>query len=169
MDRVFPDILAKMHAIEIDYANGEGIDFEPFDTFFSEEETAHWIKAWTANESLDGREYLIFGQDGTGGYAAFWCVRNTSDILQQPIVFMGSEGELGIIAQSFKDYVWLFANGVGPCEAVGYPDIARPQNPEFLEFAQCYAPENKASVSEIINRAKSEFPDFEKDLYQLCC
>jgi hypothetical protein len=84
MERVFPELLTRLHAIKIDYADGDGIDFEPFDEFYSKEETAEWIKAWTGNLSLDGNEYLIFGQDGSGGYAALWCVRDSKDLLEQP-------------------------------------------------------------------------------------
>lgn len=168
MERKLPDLLKKLHLIGIDYADGDGIDFEPFDNFYSEEETSEWIKAWTGNEELNGNEYLIFGQDGTGGYTAFWCVRETDDLLQQPIVFFGSEGELGVVAQSFYDYVWLFANGIGPYEAVAYPGLDRPQNQEFLEFAQTHALSHKNSANEITKKAKSEFPNFVSAIEDLC-
>ena len=168
MKRKFPDLLNKLHQIEIDYADGEGIDFEPFNNFYSEEETSEWIKAWTGNKELDGSGYLIFGQDGTGGYAAFWCVRETDDLLQQPIVFFGSEGELGVVAQSFYDYVWLFANGIGPYEAVAYPGLERPQNQEFVEFAETHAPSHKDSANKITEKANNKFPDFVKTIEELC-
>ena len=168
MGKEFPDILKKLHAIEIDYADGDGIDFEPFDEFYSEEDTSDWIKAWTGNSSLDGSEYLIFGQDGTGGYVAIWLVRNDSDLLQQPIVFFGSEGEVGVIAQNFRDYVWLFANGIGPYEAVAYPGLDRPKNQVFFAFAKKFASQHESTASEIIGRAQSENPDFEKLIEQLC-
>ncbi|WP_065204343.1 SMI1/KNR4 family protein [Shewanella woodyi] len=168
MDRSFPEILKKLHEIEIDYADGEGIDFEPFDEFYSEEETSDWIKAWTGNDTLDGNEYLIYGQDGTGGYVAFWCVRKNADLLEQPIVFFGSEGEVGVVAQSFGDYVWLFANGIGPYEAVAYPDLERPKSQDFIRFATEYAPSSKSTASQIVEKAKAEFPDFEGIIDRLC-
>jgi hypothetical protein len=93
MGQKFPELLKQLHAIQIDYDDDDGINFEPFDRFYSASETSEWIKAWTGNKDIDGHESLIFGQDGTGGYAAFWCVRETSDLLLQPIVFFGSEGE----------------------------------------------------------------------------
>ncbi|HHF3290570.1 hypothetical protein NDJ06_01350, partial [Vibrio alginolyticus] len=168
MDRTFPDQLKKLHSIEIDYADGEGIDFEPYDDFCSQEETSEWIKAWTGNSSLNGHEYLIFGQDGSGGYAAFWLVANVEDLLQQPIVFFGSEGEVGVVAQNFGDYVWLFAHGLGPYEAVASPDLKRPLNSKFLDFAQEVAPSNESSVSKIISEAKSKYPNFEQMIDELC-
>lgn len=101
IERELPELLKQLHCIEIDYVDEDGIEFDPFDSFLSESDTSKWIKAWTGNEQLDGNEYLVFGQDGTGGYAAFWCVRETGDLLNQPIVFFGSEGELSVVAQSF--------------------------------------------------------------------
>jgi len=56
LSREFPALLKKFHAIKIDYADGDGIDFEPFDKFYSEAETSDWIKAWTGNDKLDGHE-----------------------------------------------------------------------------------------------------------------
>jgi hypothetical protein len=168
MGREFPELLRQLHCIDIDYADGEGIDFEPFDSFYSESDTSEWIKAWTGNTELEGSEYLIFGQDGTGGYAAIWCVRETADLLQQPIVFFGSEGELGVVAQSFYDYLWLFAGGIGPYEAVEYPDTERKQNQSFLEFAEKNAPSQKRSTAEVLARAAKEFPDFVNTIEGLC-
>jgi len=167
-ERVFPEILTKLHSIEIDYAEGEGIDFEPFEDFYSLEDTSEWIKAWTGNTNLDGTEYLIFGQDGTGGYVAIWNLHDIDDLLKQPIVFFGSEGEAGVIAKNMCEYVWLFAGGFGPYEAVAYPNEKRKVLPDFLEFAEtnfslcCYTPK------EIISRAKREYPDFEKYIDELC-
>lgn len=168
MSREFPALLKKFHAIKIDYADGDGIDFEPFDKFYSEAETSDWIKAWTGNDKLDGHEYLIFGQDGSGGHAAFWIVRDTDDLLQQPVVFFGSEGETGVVALNFNAYIWLFANCVGPCEAVENPGFASTKNQEFLEFAKKHAALSKGTASEIVDRAKSEYPDFSKNIDQLC-
>jgi len=168
MEREFPELLKKFHCIEIDYADGDGIDFEPYDSFYSENDTSEWIKAWTGNEDLNGNEYLIFGQDGTGGYGAFWLVRKTKDLLLQPIVFFGSEGELGVVAQSFYDYVWLFAQGVGPYEAVEYPGIERNENQNFITFAEKYAHSYKNSVSEIMAKANNEFPNFKATIQSLC-
>ena len=121
VNRDFPELQKALHRIEIDYDDGDGIDFEPFAEFYSRNDTADWIKAWTGNTDLDGNEFLIFGQDGTGGYAAFWCIRETNVLLEQPIIFLGSEGETAVVASNFYDYLWLFAWGVGPYEAVAYP------------------------------------------------
>ena len=31
----FPNLLTELHQLEFDYADGEGIDFEPYQTFMS--------------------------------------------------------------------------------------------------------------------------------------
>lgn len=160
MNRVFPELLKHFHAIEIDYADGRGIDFEPFDGFLTEHDTAGWIRAWTGITELDGHEFLVFGQDGTGGYAAFWCVRQTDDVLQQPVVFFGSEGESAVIAQSFYDYAWLFAGGAGPMEATTLRGCERRPDQNFLAFAEQHAPSHRKLVAEVLANASAEFPGF---------
>lgn len=168
MNREFPELLAQLHTIEIDYNDGEGIDFEPYDTFYDKSDTAEWIKAWTGNNELDGSQYLIFGQDGTGGYAAFWLVKESKDMLEQPIVFFGSEGELGVVACNFYEYLWLFANGIGPYEAVAYPGSQESRNEPFYTFAEKHALSCKSSASEVIARAVKEYPNFNATIEALC-
>jgi hypothetical protein len=129
LHRELPSVMKELHRLEFEYADGSGMDFEPYTEFLGEDETRNWIRAWTGNMSLDGTEYRIFGQDGSGGYAAFWCVRPNVSVLGQPIVFFGSEGELGVLASDFWDYLWLLAGGFGPYEALAYPDGERRHTP----------------------------------------
>jgi hypothetical protein len=116
LPREMPGVMIELHQMKFDYADGYGMDFEPYTEFLSEEETCDWIRAWTGNRSLDGTEYRVFGQDGSGGYAAFWCVLPNATILQQPIVFFGSEGELGVLASDFGDYLWGAESGAPPTD-----------------------------------------------------
>ena len=164
-DTAFPPVLTELHALPFDYADGEGMDFEPYDVFQPAGENASWIRAWTGNDDLDGAEYRVFGQDGTGGYAAFWLVRPGAALLEQPIVFFGSEGELGIVARNFADYLWLLAGGQGPYEAVaGY---GRAPNAAFTEFAERHAPGAAKPAAEVLADAAAEFPTFEADIRAL--
>lgn len=167
-DTRFPKVLSSLHALEFDYEDGDGIDFEPYQEFQSAEDNASWIQAWTGNKELTGQEYRVFGQDGSGGYAAFWLKRPGADLLAQPIVFFGSEGELGVVASDFNDYLWLLASGIGPYEAVAYgvdEDVTPSQ--EFAAFAAKHAPE-KRTARQVIDRARAEFPSFEDDIRALC-
>ena len=167
-DQTFPAVLAALHELEFDYADGEGMDFEPYEEFFPAEENADWIRAWTGNKALDGVEYRIFGQDGTGGYAAFWLVREGEPIERQPIVFFGSEGALGVIASNLDDYLWLLADGIGPMEAVEYGATEPKPHAEFTAFAETHAPKAKKSGAEVLSRARAEFPTFSEDFLAQC-
>ena len=167
-DQTLPATLAALHELEFDYADGEGMDFEPYDEFFPAEENADWIRAWTGNASLDGAQYRIFGQDGTGGYAAFWLVREGEPIERQPIVFFGSEGELGVVASDLPDYLWLLADGIGPMEAVEYGADDPKPHAEFTAFAQTHARDAKKSGAEVLARASAEFPTFREDFLAQC-
>ncbi|MFI7501513.1 SMI1/KNR4 family protein [Streptomyces sp. NPDC049687] len=167
-DRRFPAALAEVATAEFPYADGEGFDFEPYDAFDSAEETTDWIRQWTGNQELDGEAFRVFGRDGTGGLAALWCVRPGRPPAEQPVVFLGSEGEVGVVAANLSDFLWLLADGFGPMEAVAYPDReARPQ-PELAELAARHATTPRRPARVVIAEAKAEFPAFEEDLDALC-
>ena len=166
-DRTFPAKLAEAFEIEFDYADGEGVDFEPFDQFESAEETTGWLRAWTGNKELSGERFRVMGQDGTGGYAAFWLVRDGEPLTAQPVVFLGSEGETGIIARNLADFLWLLADGFGPREAVEYPEQSSQPNDELVDIAERYAPDARKTGAKVIAAAKAEFPDFEATIEAL--
>jgi hypothetical protein len=167
-DRAFPKPLAELNALEYDYADGEGIDFESFDQFHSAKENSSWLRAWTGNAALSGAEYRVFGQDGTGGYAAFWLVRDGAPLLEQPIVFFGSEGEVAVVARNFADYAWLLAAGVGPMEVAEGLASGRKPIAHFEAFAKRHAPKAQRKPKELIAAAKAEFPKFKKQIAALC-
>jgi hypothetical protein len=58
---------------------------------------------------LTGDDFRVFGQNGAGGYAAFWLVRHDEDLADQPIVFLGSEGETAVVARDLPDVLRLLA------------------------------------------------------------
>ncbi len=167
-DQTLPPLLAELHAIELDYADGDGIDFEPYQELQSADDNAAWIRAWTGNPALTGAEYRVFGQDGTGGYAAFWLIRPDAALLDQPIVFFGSEGELGVVAANFTDYLWLLAAGVGPYEAAqdGGEGEHVPQ-PELAAFAERHGGAPRLPA-EVVAVARGAFPDFESTVRAQC-
>lgn len=168
LDYEMPAILRRLHELEFDYADGDGIDFEPNAEFLTSEDTADWLRAWTGNQEVDGKEFRVFGQDGTGGYAAFWCKRDASGLLEQPIVFFGSEGAVGVVARNFFEYLWLLAAGIGPMEAVEYGALEKPVNEPFNSFATEHAAHCRASPEAVLRYAREEFPDFENRIHSLC-
>ena len=167
-DTEFPDILRELLEHEFEYREDGGIDFEPYEAFQDAAENADWIRAWTGNQELDAAEYRFFGADGTGGMAGFWLVREGADLLDQPIVFFGSEGEVGMVAYDFADFCWLLADGVGPLEAVEYgADDPTPED-AFVEFATKHVPDAKKSGADVLKRANEAFPTFQDDFMKLC-
>lgn len=166
-ESALPELLSQVNQLPYEYADGDGIEFEPYDSFLSADNMSHWFKAWTGNPYADASRFRVLGQDGTGGYVAFSTVRSTSYLLAQPIVFMGSEGETAILARNFYDYLWLLAEELGPCEATSYPDVPRISQPELEAFAL----KNAASVrkaAQVLQDARAEFPRFVQDVEAQC-
>jgi hypothetical protein len=124
-DRAFPCALTAVAGIAFDYADGDGVDCEPYDEFLSAEDTSHWLRGWTGNAGLDGNNFRVFGQDGAGGCVAFWRAPPGGALADQPVVLLGSEGELGVVAQDLASYLWLLSDGFSPWEAVESPERAR--------------------------------------------
>jgi hypothetical protein len=167
-DTTFPPLLSELHKLPFDYKGGKGIDFKPYEEFRSASQNASWIQAWTGNYDLTGSDYRVFGQDGTGGYVAFWLMRPNAELLEQPIVFFGSEGELGLVAENFADYLWLLAGGLGPYEAIACPGLEREPNDAFTAFAKDHATTAKKAPAAVIADARRKFPSFEEDVRALC-
>ncbi|WP_033423945.1 hypothetical protein [Actinomadura flavalba] len=169
-DRRLPEALAEVGAVLSRVGGGGGIDFEPFPEFLSGAQTTEWIRAWTGNATLSGDDFRVFGQDGSGGYAAFWLVRNGRPLDDQPVVFLGSEGETGVVARDLGDFLWLLAGGLGPLEAaepytaerVGVP------NPDLTATAERFAPDRHRLPAEIVLLAAEEFPHFTATIDGLC-
>lgn len=165
-----PTALREAHELGFDYRDGLGVDFEPYPEFLSRSETAEWWRAWTGNAELDGSQFRVFGQDGTGGLAAFWLVRAGKPLVRQPVVFLGSEGETAVVARNLDAYLWLLADGFGPFEAARYPRHEHHPEPDAprIRVAQRHAPLARQSATHVIADARSEFPDFEEMIRSLC-
>jgi hypothetical protein len=169
-DRTMPTVLVEAHRDGFDYRDGAGVDFEPYPDFLTAAETAHWWRAWTGNPALDGAEFRVFGQDGTGGMAAFWLVHAGEPVARQPVVFLGSEGETGVVAGDLDAYLWLLAAGFGPYEATVYPRHEHEPHTDnrLVRLAQRYAPSARRSATEVITAARAAFPHFDDAIRALC-
>ncbi|MFJ4918522.1 SMI1/KNR4 family protein [Streptomyces sp. NPDC088725] len=169
-DRQYPPALAAAMAVRLDSMGEDGADFEPCPAFLSADETTEWLRQWTRNGELNGDEFRVFGQDGTGGCAAFWLVRPGRALAGQPVVFLGSEGETGVVASDLGDFLWLLAAGLGPWEAVDSrePDWIPRAHPDLTAIAEQFAPDHRASATAVMERAAREFPDFDDIIMRLC-
>lgn len=159
-------------AVRLECIGEDGVDFEPYKSFLTAGETTEWFRAWTGNGELIGDDFRVFGQDGTGGYAAFWLVRPGRELVEQPIVFLGSEGETGVVARDLGAFLWLLADGFGPWEAATSYDPEPGWSPrvncDLVAIAEQFAPGRCTSAAEIITQAAREFPDFDDTVMRLC-
>lgn len=166
----FPAALAALTDVEFPYGDDElgSIDYEPYPEFEPAEETTATLRLWTGNDELDGDAFRVFGQDGTGGQAACWLVRPGKPLAEQPVVFFGSEGAVGVVAASLGEFLWLLADGVGPMEAVEYgAELGKP-NPELRAIAEKYSGIEPRTAEEVIAAATAKFPDFAATVESWC-
>ncbi|MDN3243013.1 hypothetical protein [Glycomyces tritici] len=170
-DRRFPAALAAAMAVRLECGR-DGVDFEPYEFFLTADETTDWFRAWTGNNELNGDGFRVFGQDGTGGYAALWLVRGGRELGEQPVVFLGSEGETSVVARDLGAFLWLLADGFGPWEAAAWlelePDWVPQFNHDLAAVAKLFAPDCRMSAMAIIVQAAQEFPDFNDEIMRLC-
>lgn len=169
-DRRLPPALVEVARAGFDYADGEGVDFEPYEAFMPAGETTEWFRAWTGNGEVTGDRWRVFGQNGAGGLVAFWLTRPGAVPADQPVVFLGSEGEMGVLARDLGDFLWLLADGADPRECVDDWDSGRVPRPDAAmeAIAERYAPGSGRPASGVLDRAAREFPDFEEVVDGLC-
>jgi hypothetical protein len=172
-DLTLPTALAEVVEVGFEWEWDEetdearGCDFEPYG-LEAPEKTAWWFRLWTGNEEADGREFRFFGATGAGDYAGFWLVRPGAPITEQPVVYIGSEGQRGVIARDLGDLLWLFADGFGPEEAFSDPGRETERNEAFQAIAERHAPGGRRPAAEIVAAARAEFPGFSAIIDALC-
>ncbi|MEV4510121.1 SMI1/KNR4 family protein [Dactylosporangium sp. NPDC049525] len=154
-DRTLPAALAAAH-VERFCDDHDGHDFQPYDEFMWSVETLEWCRSWIGNPAVDAVPFRVFGQDGSGGLAAFWIRVADAEIETQPIVFLGSEGELHVVAKDLGDYLWLLANGVGPLETVDGTNRTTTPIPALTAVAQRYTGELHRPTATVIDAAQAE-------------
>lgn len=183
--RTPPALRALMDA-EYDYADGYGVDFEPYPELEPVAETASWFRSWTGNPDVTGEQLRPFGQDGSGGYVCSWVVREGRELADQPVVFIGSEGEVALLAADAADALWFFAQGwgpldvpltyagglqLGPAAPLGELDEERAVRPvpELLEAAERLAPGRRRAPARIVaDAAAAGLPDLRAWVDGLC-
>jgi hypothetical protein len=174
-DLTLPTALAEVFSVgftlEWDDEDGtaRGCDFEPYEALEDSARTAWWFRLWTGNPEVDGSEFRFFGSTGAGDYAGFWLVRPGAPITEQPVVYLSSEGERGVVAQDLGGLLWVFAAGYGPAEAVEDRAEHVPEpNGAFRAIAERYAPHREQTVDQIVAAAQAEFPCFSDYIDDLC-
>lgn len=173
-DLALPAALAEVFSIGFTWEWDEetdtarGCDFEPYETFEAPERTAWWFRLWTGNPAVDGSEFRFFGSTGAGDYAGFWLARPGAPVTGQPVVYLGSEGQTGVVARDLGDLLWLFAAGYGPAEAVEDHDGILEPSEAFRVIAERHAPGREQPAGQILAAAHAEFPHFADYIDGLC-
>ncbi|AKV00366.1 hypothetical protein AKJ09_07029 [Labilithrix luteola] len=156
----FPAPLAKLGEIGSEEGFGD-VDLEIHDDW-----ELGGPKAWTGSAAAE-EEFAVFGQDGSGGMVAFWLV-NDAPITEQPIVLLGSEGEVGAVAKDLADFLYLLGSGVGPYEAVEYGSTKGEHDlPSVLKLAAEVAPRVGRTPEEVLATAIDTYGDVEERVRSL--
>lgn len=99
-------------------------------------------------------------------------IRPGRALAEQPVVFLGSEGETGVVARNLGSFLWLLADGFGPWEAATShepePDWVPHPNGELAAIAEQFAALHRATAAVVIDQATREFPDFDDTMMELC-
>ncbi len=141
---------------------GENIDLE-----LCEQIEPGMLTAWTGNPDAE-LEFRIFAQDGSGGVVAFWLVHAGKPYEEQPIVFLGSEGEVGPIACDLADFLYLLAGGVGPYEAIEYGSTSgKPTFPKIGKLAATLAKRDGRSPLDVLAAAADQYLDIHERIAAL--
>lgn len=90
-------------------AEARGCDFELYDHFRGTRPDG--VVVSPMDRQPGGRRERVphFGTTGAGDYSGFWLVRPDRPVTGEPVVYIGSEGERGVIADDLGDLLWLSA------------------------------------------------------------
>jgi hypothetical protein len=151
----FPPVLEEL----VEWVNGGKageVDFEMYESFNEQYKPSDW----TRNPASDS-EFFTFGMDGTGGQVALWRKDPKADAVAQPVVFLGSEGEVKPLATSLPGFLKLLASGLGPLEVTsgGEPSV----NAEMLSWVNSSFPDSQlGETAAILDEAASTLSNFEQ-------
>lgn len=70
------------------------------------------IQAWLGALPSDGTRFVVFAQDGTGSLYCVWLRPGHDDVDKAPVVYLGSEGELGVLGKDPAAFLEFVASGM---------------------------------------------------------
>lgn len=86
----------------------EHAEFELCDPSESDDSVTAWLGALPS----DGTRLIVFGQDGTGSLYTLWLAPGHDDVETAPVVYLGSEGELGVLGKDPAAFLEFVASGM---------------------------------------------------------
>ncbi len=130
-------------------------DLEIYEAFNQEYSPSDWTGNPAANAELS-----TFAQDGAGGQYALWL--GAAGIEGAPVVKLGRDGELVVLARDLLDFAWLLACGVEPI-GVGDNGTVRgtvTASEEMQQWVHSLAPGRAfGTVRETFDAATTAFPE----------
>ncbi len=88
-----------------------GIEHGEFELCDPEESDAN-LRAWLGGLPKDGSRVVTFTQDGTGSYFGIWLRANHADVEAAPVIYLGSEGELGVLGKDPRAFIELLGSAM---------------------------------------------------------
>lgn len=154
--------LIETHWASLHTGNLDTYDFQPFDTFQSEEDVieAIFYDADHPHQAQIAAQFRVFGRDGAGGDYAIWLKYPNKDLTDQPVVLFDSEGGYEVVADNIGQFMWF--NTIADDES-GKPVLQEP----LLGFVREWAPEVEDSLREqgydysaLVDQASQRHADF---------
>lgn len=138
------------------------------DVLYGELNEQYQPSDWTRNDAAN-EELLTFAQDGAGGQYALWV--GTVDMERAPVVKLGDDGDLIVLAKDAFDFAWLLACGVEPIAVA--EDGTLPSDLVASEELQAWVREQApgrsfGSPSEILAAAREAYPELVAHVRSLC-
>jgi len=129
-----------------------------------------FITGWTQNPGHEA-EFYVFGKDGQGSGVAFWLVSD-APLAEQPVVYLGSEGEGSVrpVSKNLPDFLELLSVGLGPYEAPDPREAGVPLEPLLGVRAvlNAHFPSHVSrSPDAIVKEAAQKFGDIEARMMEL--
>ncbi len=84
------------------------------------------------------------------------------------MVFLGSEGERGVVAANLSDFLWVLADGLGPLEVVDFEQYEGTPSETLTALAERHATTSRRTTRDIVTTARAEFPTFSEDIDAFC-
>lgn len=146
-----PHALQDLAKVDLLWDVKDGVDLELKDRLSTEAEAADDLRAWTGQAATGPVPFRFFGQDGTGSLYGFWLLRTEAPLGEQPVVFLGSEGELGVVSRDLPDFVVLLSRRVPAYEVVSKTEkFAERPMPGIRAVAERHFPQALSRTTDAI-------------------
>ena len=121
------------------------------------------IREWFPNDPEMQQNFAVFGRGSTGSTYAIW-LREGADAVESPVVVLGSEGDLMVLATNCIQFCRLLGCGYNELE---WDDLTKPSTEwdETQPLRDWLTDRLKLDFpmigAEIVSQAQQRFPDFQ--------